>query len=114
MSEMTEIPCPSCQGSKGGIVHIHFANVPDRWEWRTCSTCGGTGTISQEIADRIQWGEAIREDRKTRLASLKDEAKRLGVSYVELSHAENGRADRELMAKISEARKESIRAQQVT
>jgi len=85
------ITCPSCRGKKTSLWHINRGSGPHTWEHRTCTTCTGTGIITPEHAGRITEGERRREDRKSRLLSLRQEATRLGISARELSDIENGR-----------------------
>lgn len=82
--------CPSCDGSKRETVHLR-TSTGGRWENRPCSTCDGTGQVSHEHAERIKKGRQIREDRKSRLMTLRAEAARLGISPTELSKIESGR-----------------------
>ena len=70
----------------------------DYSDWRrsgvqeiACATCRGTGTITPELAQRLEEGEALAHSRKERGLSLREEAVRLGVSVRELSDREHGR-----------------------
>lgn len=60
-----------------------------------CSTCQGVGSITIEKRDRIEAGRKRREERIARGASLREEAKRLGISVPELSALERGRVSDE-------------------
>lgn len=57
-----------------------------------CHDCGGLGTITAEHAERLCAGRAMAEDRKRRRLTLREEARRLNLSPVQLSDLEWGRA----------------------
>lgn len=56
-----------------------------------CLTCDGTGTVTAERAMRMNAGEQMRRDRVQRGVSRNEEARRLGITPIELSHREQGR-----------------------
>jgi hypothetical protein len=83
--------CRQCDGHgqflafvtrKGG--HCGMEHVP-------CSPCGGSGKLSAEDVTRIEEGRRRRDDRVARGLSLREEARRLGISAVQLSDLERGR-----------------------
>lgn len=85
--------CPHCSGERK--VFAFMNNGPD---YRThtsglidCRTCLGAGKITQEHADRIAAGTSMRTQRVQRGESLRDAAKRLGITATELSAIEHGR-----------------------
>jgi ribosome-binding protein aMBF1 (putative translation factor) len=86
--------CPECKG-KGCYHSQRFVNSTSgcRYEEgeRECGTCKGTGSITDDHAERIKQGEARRRDRISRDMSLREEAKRLGIKPSELSDIERGR-----------------------
>jgi hypothetical protein len=85
---------PSCGGKGQSLCHIDGVRDGKRFgETRLvpCSTCDGSKEITLEHHERIVIGERRREDRKSRLVTLREEAKRLGISPVELSDIEWGR-----------------------
>ncbi len=87
----TTVTCPDCHG-RGTIEGL--ANVQGKGcEWRTmtCFRCKGEKVISETMITWMQRGEAMSEDRKSRGLSLREEAKRLGIHVVELSHMEHGK-----------------------
>jgi DnaJ-class molecular chaperone len=84
------ITCPDCGGRGESFVHLS-TTTGGYTRWMDCMTCGGATVISVEHGERIAEGNRRREDRKTRLMTLRDEAKRLGISPSELSRIENGR-----------------------
>ncbi len=97
--------CPACKGKKTSYCHLNYGGVkPGEWKWLDCWLCDGAGEISQDHADRIAYGKHIGKDRRERLRTLGDEARNLGCSVVELSNVEMGRAGKELIDKIMEAR----------
>ena len=86
--------CPICSGTKlVTLSHVRTStggrsNVPMR-----CYQCRGAGEITEEQAEWIQRGEAMRLKRVGAYRSLRDEAKRLGITAKELSDMENGRIE---------------------
>lgn len=83
---------PNCDGQKQTYAHVR-TSTGGGWRWLKCHTCDGVGTITVEQAHRIAEGERRREDRKSRMMTLREEAARLGISPTELSRIENGRVD---------------------
>lgn len=99
------IVCPSCQGKKQSYVHLNYGGTkPNEWRWVDCLLCDGKGEISREMAGRVRYGEHIREDRKRRLKTLRQEAADLGCTPYELSQVESGRATKDLVNRIMEDR----------
>ncbi len=89
---MVNRDCPHCNGDKKVFAFLN--NGPD---YRThtstfidCRTCLGRGVITREHADRIVAGASMREQRVQRRESLRDAAKRLGITAVELNAIERG------------------------
>ncbi len=90
------MPCPDCRGSGRTIAsHVRYAsgggacNVPMK-----CSQCGGTGQIPDAMLDWIARGKAMRDRRvEVERRSLREEAKRRGMSPSELSAMEQGRCE---------------------
>ena len=58
-----------------------------------CSLCLGEGRISATTADWLVRGEAHYKARVSRGESVRECARRLGISVVELSGMEHGRID---------------------
>lgn len=87
--------CPTCNGKGDSWALVSGIREDGRrfCEQRTlpCYTCNGTGAITPEHAARIAEGERMRKDRIARCMSLREEAARLGISPVTLSHREQGR-----------------------
>lgn len=91
---MTTLICPSCGGKGQTLCHVDGSRDGQPFgETRlmACSTCDGRKEITSEHQMRIIEGERRRDDRKARLMSLREEAKRLGISPVELADIEWGR-----------------------
>jgi hypothetical protein len=88
--------CPECRGKKT-LEAVVCGRQHDRSFCRTrrlpCHVCQGTGAITEEHAARIEAGEKMRKDRISRRLSLREEAARLGIDQVTLSHREQGRED---------------------
>ena len=80
--------CPTCQGKQKlsailcGSAGCQAGSIP-------CSTCNGTGQITDEHLKRITKGNFMRLDRINRGLTLREEATRLGVTAIELSHREH-------------------------
>lgn len=83
--------CPVCEGQKGGPGHVNYGGArPCEFKWIDCFRCKGTGAIPDEQAAWIEEGKKRRADRVSRDVSLREEAKRLGISSAELSAIEHG------------------------
>jgi hypothetical protein len=86
-------PCPRCEG-KGwvGPVHINRGDKPHEWRERMdCSLCKGTGQIDDDTRAGVEFGKRFRDMRIARGESIRECAKRLGLSTAELSGLEQGR-----------------------
>ena len=83
-------PCPDCKGTK---IMSGIGCGPDGCKPITlpCFTCDGIGSISEDQAERMRTGEAMRLDRLVRDMSLREEAQRLGIKARELSDLEHGK-----------------------
>lgn len=91
---MNDPICPRCQGVGANEALVCGRRAAGGFcdqRRLKCSTCGGRGRVTRELLLRIQEGERLRRDRVARSISLREEAKRLGISPVELSHREQGR-----------------------
>jgi hypothetical protein len=86
------VRCERCQGTgtATGARHFHMADGNHQWQtsW-SCDRCKGWGHISNEYVAALAEGERLREDRRARNVSLREEAARLGISPVELSRREH-------------------------
>lgn len=85
-----EHTCPSCNGAKGhgGISCPGFKTF-----WMECDLCQGTGAITAKKLKRYEAGKEKQKDRRARGLTLREEAKRLGISPTELSKIERGLVD---------------------
>lgn len=87
------VPCPVCQeqGHNSG-----FVDGPNGGYFNPrlqCSLCHGKGNLSNVQLDWWQRGRAHYTARVARSESMRECAQRLGVSVVEVSAMEHGRAD---------------------
>ena len=85
--------CPSCNGARQSLTHIHYANRVGEWRMEACWRCGGSGEITEADAAKIAEGEALRRARIAAGRGLTVEAARLGVTPQLLSKAEHGLAE---------------------
>lgn len=86
--------CPMCQGEKIVSGLVKFADGrPCAMQEFSCFRCGGAGEIPDEQAEWIRLGDRLRRTRIARGESLREAAKRLGVSAASLSDLEHGRVD---------------------
>ncbi len=85
--------CPRCKGSKTITAsHVAYADGSHGYEVPlSCDQCGGAGEVSDEMTEWIRAGEAMRQDRLARQMTLREEAKRRGLTPVELSRMEFGK-----------------------
>lgn len=90
--DMSEI-CTDCEGTGKATALVRFA-MPVRCEEVTmaCPRCDGVGAFSEAHLARIRVGEELRRDRVGRAVSLREEAKRIGITERELNDRERGRA----------------------
>lgn len=85
--------CPDCHG-KGTIAA--FVDREDDGYFAPalrCLRCKGEGTISAQEAEWITRGRVCIDRRRASEESLRDMAKRLGMTPAEASAMEHGRAD---------------------
>lgn len=87
---MAENKCPRCTGD-GGYHALVTRAAGCMEEYFQCHLCNGAGCISDEVAEWLRIGAAHRNNRVERDESLRECAKRLGVSPALLSAMETGR-----------------------
>jgi DnaJ-class molecular chaperone len=83
--------CDTCEGTGKTHIHLNYSSGRSGWKWVDCLMCDGSGTVSPEKQLQIKAGRRLRDRRKETYRSLRDEAIRLGIGFMELSQAENGR-----------------------
>ena len=85
--------CASCKGDcvgdRGCNVHINRGDKPHEWR-EVCSTCSGRGTVVP--TDLKAHADFIRKFRINIGLSLRDHARELGITALELSSVERGEA----------------------
>jgi hypothetical protein len=89
--------CPDCNGKKITIAsHVSYANGKHGYNVPLkCSRCDGTGEVPDVMADWMRRG-AIMRDRRLYdgpYRTLGAEARRLGITAVELSQMEMGKIE---------------------
>lgn len=83
--------CPDCKGEKRVFAHVNRGDGGSSgFEWINCLRCKGAGEVPDEQAVWMLEGVKLRTERMARGLSLREEAKRLGISPVELSAIERG------------------------
>jgi hypothetical protein len=87
---MVKVVCPRCGGAKAGFA-IACSADGCRTGMRACDFCKGEGQVSSDAAERWREGRAMRDARVKEGRSQLQEAKRLGISPVELNEIELGR-----------------------
>lgn len=75
--------CPACNGN-GSSIGVHCV-IP-------CLQCGGTGSVSDEVAEWIRKGESLRSQREGMGLTLFEMAQHLGVTSARIDALEKGRA----------------------
>jgi hypothetical protein len=82
--------CPDCQGKGQVHAHVNYGPAGCKWKRIDCFRCKATGIVPDEQAAWIAEGRKRRDERVARGVSLRDEARRLGLSPAELSSIERG------------------------
>lgn len=88
------ISCPHC-GGRGANQGIACGPGSCQMRTLTCSTCKGSGAITEDRQAKIAKGEAMRKDRIKRNQTQREEAKRLELNVVTYSQMERGTYDGE-------------------
>ncbi len=84
--------CPDCDGRGSGIACVDCADRSKSGVREIpCPRCAGTGQLTAEQMAAYEAGRKLRNDRVARGVSLREEARRLGITATELSDRENGR-----------------------
>lgn len=84
---MTKEPCPNCKGE--GVIR-GFGCPGFRPVEIPCLVCKGEKVVGQEVLEWRRVGEEMRQERIARGVTLREEAKRRGMSAVDLSGMEHG------------------------
>ena len=85
--------CPSCDGAR---TFPGFVDGPSGGRFDAalpCGLCHGSGVVPLHVVHWLSVGRAHRERRVENDEGLRECARRIGISAVELSAMENGRAD---------------------
>jgi hypothetical protein len=83
------ITCTHCDGRKESLV-MACGPKGGYHGMMACSTCKGTGEITEAHGERIKQGKLMREERIERRVVVREEAKRLGVDLGAWSRIEQG------------------------
>lgn len=87
--------CPNCAGRGSNPAFVDTAKGGWFDPALRCSLCGGTGQISHQTARWLAVGRQHYTRRMARDESVRECARRMGISASELSAMEHGRADPE-------------------
>lgn len=82
--------CPDCDGQKRLYAHLNRGSGGSGFEWIDCFRCKGSGEVPGEQAVWIFEGVKLRTERIALGRSIREQAKRLGISPVDLSEIERG------------------------
>lgn len=83
--------CPDCKGEKRVFAHLNYGGErPGEFKHIDCFRCKGAGEVPDEQAQWIEEGKKRRAERVARDITLRDEARRLGISAADLSAIERG------------------------
>ncbi len=102
MNKPLAITCKRCDGAgQIGPIHVHKADGKHEWrESMPCPDCDGTGQWSAERLELYERGQRHRDHRIMRGESLREAAKRLGISPAQLSAFEQGKAGPDIPAAL--------------
>lgn len=90
---MGELTCQRCNGlGIVGPVHLNRGDRPHEWRMLKCDGCAGSGYWTAQQAVLARDGEKMRQERLAHDESLREAAKRMGISPAELSAIEQGRS----------------------
>lgn len=82
--------CPLCDGKGDQFALVNMGGSSHYSGYFVCDTCKGTGLIADEHMRRMIAGKAAREARMKRGETLRQAAKRKGVTALEISKFERG------------------------
>ena len=78
--------CPRCEGAKVMFFAFRAGSIP-------CFLCNGIGEISDEQAEWIKLGASHRLLRMKQGLSVREMAKQLGITVIQLSDMELGKTN---------------------
>ena len=87
---MLAIICPRCDGAKS-VFGVSWNERRCQPGSLACDFCKGEGQVSSEMAEPWRKGHAMREARVKQGLSQREEAHRLGISWIQLNDIEHGR-----------------------
>ena len=87
------VRCPDCKGKKRVFAHVNRGEKGCDFRHIDCSRCKAFGEIPKEQLGWIESGRKLRAERVARDVSLFEEARRLGLTSVQLSDIETGRVN---------------------
>jgi len=87
---MAIVVCALCRGAKAGYG-VMCSDRGCRPAVIACGFCKGEGQVSSEAAERLRKGQALCEERVKRGFTQREEAIRLGISWIQLNDIEHGR-----------------------
>lgn len=84
--------CPVCNGNEKGFAFVNRgpSHKSHTQEEIVCLSCNGQGTVSAEMAERINTGKEMRDRRLAQGLTLRQAASNLGVLPSQLSAVEHG------------------------
>ena len=85
-------PCPSCKGH--GKIFGHASTVDPRdhgFQWLTCLTCSGVGTLTPDEMKMVEVGRDVRAARMRYGRGLRESAVLLELTPTEMSEVERGK-----------------------
>jgi hypothetical protein len=86
---MVKVVCPECRGAKSSFA-ITCSDRGCQTGMRACSFCKGEGQVSSEAGERWRAGKAMRDGRVKQGLTQREEAMRLGISWIDLNGIEQG------------------------
>ncbi len=84
------LQCPDCDGTGRTWAMVDWRGGGELREV-PCFLCRGRGTFTASEMAQIEHGRKLRDDRKARGLTLRQEANRRGITMEELTDLEHGR-----------------------
>jgi DNA-binding XRE family transcriptional regulator len=95
---MLTVICPRCDGAKSAFGVRCSDRGCQTGSW-ACDFCKGEGQVSSETAERWRKGRAMHDARVKLGMTQREEANRLGISWIQLNDIEHGRLSLEQVSK---------------